>query len=64
MTGCYLTTLLRAFIRGIADFDPEWPTSYFLPREAVALPATFLGQVWPGLDCWQAAHLKRADVLE
>jgi len=64
MTGCYLTTLPRGFMRGIADFDPEWPTSYFLPREAVAPPATLLCQVWPDLDRWQAAHLERADATE
>jgi hypothetical protein len=52
MTGYYLTTLPRAFIRGITDFDPEWPTSYFLPREEVAPPATLLCQVWPDLDHW------------
>ena len=35
MTGCYLTTLPRAFMRGIADFDLEWALSYFLPRETI-----------------------------
>jgi hypothetical protein len=64
MTGCYLTTLLQAFMRGIAGFDPEWPISYFLLREAVALPATLLCQVWPALDHWQATHLERADATE
>jgi hypothetical protein len=64
MTGCYLTTLPRAFMRGIADFDPEWPTSYFLPREAVAPPATLLCQVWPDLDRWHAAHLEQAGAIE
>jgi hypothetical protein len=64
MTGCYLTTLPRGFMRGIADFDPEWPASYFLPREAVAPPAALLCQVWPDLDRWQAAHLERADATE
>jgi hypothetical protein len=52
ITGYYLTTLLRAFIRGIADFDPEYTSSYFLPRETVALPALLLGRVWPDLDRW------------
>jgi hypothetical protein len=64
ITGYYLTTLLRAFIRGIADFDPEYASSYFLPRETVAPPALLLGRVWPDLDRWQAAYLGRADATE
>jgi hypothetical protein len=64
MTGYYLTTLPRAFMRGIADFDPEWPTSYFLPREAVAPPAMLLCRVWPDLDRWHAAHLEQAGAIE
>jgi hypothetical protein len=64
MTGCYLTTLPRAFMRGIADFDPEYASSYFLPRETVAPPAQLLSRVWPDLDRWQAAHLGRADATE
>jgi hypothetical protein len=42
MTGCYLTTLPRAFMRGIADFDPEWASSYFLPRETIQPPPLLL----------------------
>jgi hypothetical protein len=45
MTGCYLTTLPRAFMRGIADFDPEYTSSYFLPRETVAPPALLISRV-------------------
>ena len=45
MTGYYLTTLPRAFIRGIADFDPEYASSYFLPRETVAPLALLLSRV-------------------
>jgi hypothetical protein len=51
-------------MRGITNFDPEWPTSYFLPREAVAPPATLLCQVWPDLDHWQATHLERVDATK
>jgi hypothetical protein len=51
-------------MRGITNFDPKWLTSYFLPREAVAPPATLLCQVWLDLDRWQAAHLERADATE
>jgi hypothetical protein len=64
MTGCYLTTLPRAFMRGIADFDPEWASSYFLPRDAVKPPLSLLRRVWPDLDRWQAAHLERPDATE
>lgn len=64
MTGCYLTTLPRGFMRGVADFDPEYASSYFLPRDSVAPPALLLSRVWPDLDRWQAAHLERADATE
>jgi hypothetical protein len=64
MTGCYLITLPQAFMRGIADFDPEYASSYFLPRETVALLALLLSRVWPDLDRWQAAYLGRADTTE
>lgn len=63
MTGCYLTTFLRAIMRGIADFDPQWASSYFLPRDTVHQPS-LSQRVWPGLDRWQAAHLERLDVTE
>jgi hypothetical protein len=64
MTGCYLTTLPRAFMRGIADFDPEWISSYFLPRETIQPPVALLSQVWPDLDRWQAAHQGRPDAVD
>jgi hypothetical protein len=64
MTGCYLTTLPRGFMRGVADFDPEWASSYFLPRDTVQPPPSLLRRVWPDLDHWQAAHLERLDVTE
>jgi len=64
MTGCYLITLPRAFIRGIADFDPEWASSYFLPRETIQPPPLLLRRVWPDLDRWQTAHLERPDATE
>ncbi|KAM4064097.1 centromere DNA-binding protein complex CBF3 subunit [Hirsutella rhossiliensis] len=31
MTGCYLTSLPFEFMRAVADFDPEWSGSYFVP---------------------------------
>ena len=51
-------------MRGIADFDPEWASSYFLPRETVQPSALLLSQIWPNIDRWQAAHLERPDALE
>ena len=33
MTGCYLTTLPQAFMHGIADFSPDYESSYYCPRE-------------------------------
>ncbi|EED11539.1 hypothetical protein TSTA_008350 [Talaromyces stipitatus ATCC 10500] len=64
MTGCYLTTLPRSFMRGIADFDPDWSSNYYLPRAAVCPPPALLNRVWPDLDTWQAAHLERIDATE
>ncbi len=57
MTGCYLTTLLRQFMRGAADFSPDYESSYFLPREEVKPSSKLLRQVWPQLDKWRNAHL-------
>jgi hypothetical protein len=51
-------------MRGIADFDPDWSSSYYLPRETVCPPPALLSRVWPDLDRWQAAHLERADATE
>ena len=64
MNGCYLTTLPRAFMRGIADSGPEWASSYFLPRETIQPPPLLLSRVWPDVDRWQTAHLERPDTSE
>jgi hypothetical protein len=56
MTGCYLTSLPFEFMRAVADFDPEWSGSYFVPRATVRPPASLLVQVWPELDKWKLAH--------
>ncbi len=56
MTGCYLTSLPFEFMRAVADFDPEWSGSYFVPRAAVRPPVVLLVQVWPQLDKWKEAH--------
>jgi hypothetical protein len=65
MTGCYLTTLPWAFMRGIAEFEPEeWASSYFLPRETVEPPPLLVCRIWPDIDRWQAAYLERPDATE
>jgi hypothetical protein len=51
-------------MRGIPDFDPEWASSYFLPRETIQPPPLLLSRIWPDIDRWQAAHLERPDALE
>lgn len=56
MTGCYLTSLPFEFMRSSADFDPDWPGSYFIPRDTVKPPASLLRQLWPHLERWKAAH--------
>ena len=57
MTGCYLITLPREFMRGIADYNPDHSGSYFLPREDVPVPTYLQRMVWPALDGWRDAHL-------
>src|ERR1041385_5435229 len=47
MTGCYLTSLPREFMRAIADFDPDWPGSYYIPRAMVLPPPGLATVVWP-----------------
>lgn len=50
-------------MRGIADFDPEWASSYTILRD-VEPPAELLCRIWPDLDRWQAAHQERLDATE
>lgn len=57
MTGCYLTTLPRAFMRGVADFSPDYESSYHCSREQVKPPKALRSLVWPALDRWKRAHL-------
>ena len=64
MTGCYLTTLPREFMRGVADFDPEYASSYFIPRDTVRPPLHLRQQVWPDLDGWRVAHLELSSTTE
>lgn len=67
MTGCYLTDLPRQFMRGAADFEPDYASSYFVPRETIKPPSSLRRQVWPQLDRWRQAHLNlpgATDVVE
>ena len=64
MTGCYLTTLPRQFMRRVAGFDPDYPGGYFLPRATVSPPLSLQRQMFPPLEGWQAAHLGQPDATE
>jgi hypothetical protein len=64
MTGCYLTDLPRQFMRGMADFEPDYASNYFIPRETVKPPASLCRQVWPQLDRWRQAHLGLPEASE
>lgn len=55
MTGCYLTSLPFEFMRAVADFDPDWSGSYYVPRSHVEPSAYLLSKVWPQLDEWRRA---------
>ena len=57
MTGCYLTDLPRQFMRGMADFEPDYASNYFVPRETIKPPPSLRQRVWPQLDGWRQAHL-------
>jgi hypothetical protein len=54
MTGCYLTSLPREFMRATADFDPDWPGAYYIPRATVIPPPSLITAVWPEVDSWKA----------
>lgn len=56
MTGCYLTSLPMEFNRGMAGFEPEYPSSYFIARDSVQPPESLLKKVYPALDYWLSAH--------
>jgi hypothetical protein len=47
MTGCYLTDLPRQFMRGMADFEPDYASNYFIPRETVKPALSLRQRVWP-----------------
>ncbi len=64
MTGCYLTILPCQFMRGMADFEPDFASSPFLPRETALPPSSLLQRVWPELDRWLDAYLERSGTTE
>ena len=64
MTSCYLRTLPRQFMRGMADFKPDFASSHFLPRETVFPPSSLLRRVWLELDRWLNAYLERPSTTE
>ena len=41
----------------MADFDPDYSSAYFVPRETVTPPTSLRRRVWPRLDNWRDAHL-------
>lgn len=43
-------------MRAVADFDPEWAGSYFVPRSTVPPPASLQRQIWPAVDLWREVH--------
>jgi len=62
MTGCYLTTLPRMFMRSTADFDPFWEGSYLIPRDTVQPPKELASQIWPELDSWVEGYRRSPEV--
>lgn len=54
LTGCYLTSLPREFMRATADFDPDWPGAYYIPRATVVPPPSLAAAVWPEVDSRRA----------
>jgi hypothetical protein len=64
MTGCYLTDLPRQFMRGVADFEPDYASSYFVPRWTIVPPLSLRQRVWPQLDRWRQAHLNLPGAIE
>ena len=54
MTNCYLNSIARPFVRGMAGFEPNKTGNYFLPRAKVDPPETLVRAVWPWVDQWLA----------
>ena len=56
MTGCYLTSLPREFMRGQAGFDPDYSGSYYVPRTAIEPPEELGKMVFPHVDYWSKCY--------
>ena len=52
MIGCYLNSLPRKFMRTMAGHSAQ-KGCFELRWAGVALPASLLGMIWPGLDAWK-----------
>ena len=50
-------------MHGQADFEPAYPSSYFLARD-IEPPDSLRRLVWPNLDRWRAAHLELPEATE
>lgn len=53
MENCYLTTIPREAVRGLAGFDPKRPC-FCLPRSSLLPPKILLDMVFPWIDEWTA----------
>lgn len=50
-------------MRGQADFEPAYASSYFIARD-IRPPERLRRMVWPDLDRWRAAHLELPEATE
>lgn len=51
-------------MRGVADFSPDYESSYHCPREEVKPPKSLRRRVWPALDRWKRTHLGQGDDVD
>lgn len=40
-------------MRGMADFEPDKPEEYQIPRDRVRAPPELTQLIWPAMDVWQ-----------
>ena len=52
MSTCYLSSISRPFVRGMAGFAPATMGNYYLPRAKVLPPTSLVHAVWPWVDQW------------
>ena len=48
----------------MADFEPQYPAGYHIPRDTVVPSLSLQRRVWPELDGWRAAHMGWPDARE